>query len=137
MTKLSSLRNLNIFIISNVSKAFRKELVLASNSDFLIPLSLKPNVGDFKHFKLWILLYPIIKVWNIKGWHHQVAKIKGFENLSLWQRLNSFVRYHYHSTHNLSKVRDFIEQLRMEILPWTGDLGEFSWSSSGSVRSDP
>ncbi len=33
----------------------------------------------------------IIQVWNIKGLHHQVAKIKGFENLSLWQRLKSFI----------------------------------------------
>ena len=29
---------------------------------------------------------------NTKGLHHLVAKMKGFENLSLWQRLNSFLR---------------------------------------------
>jgi len=31
------------------------------------------------------------EVLNTKGVHYQIAKILGFENLSLWQRLNSFV----------------------------------------------
>ena len=30
------------------------------------------------------------EVLNTKGVHYQIAKILGFENLSLWQRLNSF-----------------------------------------------
>ena len=29
-------------------------------------------------------------VWNITGLHQQVGKIKGLENLCLWQKLNSF-----------------------------------------------
>ena len=45
------------------------------NSDFLMPISLQRNVVNLRYFKLWILLDPIILVWNIKGLHHLVAKI--------------------------------------------------------------
>ena len=36
------------------------------------------------------LLDKKIYVWNIKGLHHHFRKIYKLENLSLWQRLNSF-----------------------------------------------
>ena len=32
-------------------------------------------------------------VWDIKGLYHCVKKIWGLENLSLWQKLNSFVKF--------------------------------------------
>ena len=44
--------------------------VFATNSDFLITISLEPNVADLRYFKLWILLDQIIWVWNIKGLQH-------------------------------------------------------------------
>ena len=41
------------------------------NYDFLVSISVQPNVVDFRYFKLWMLLDKIIKVWNIKGLHYQ------------------------------------------------------------------
>ena len=38
-----------------------------TNFNFLIPLTLQPNVVDLRYFKLWIMLNQIIQVWNIKG----------------------------------------------------------------------
>ena len=32
-------------------------------------------------------------VWDIKGLYHCVKKIWGLEKLSLWQKLNSFVKF--------------------------------------------
>ena len=65
--------------------------VFATNSDFLITISLEPNVVDLRYFKLWILLDQIIWVWNIiKGLQHRVLKILRFKYLILLQRLNSF-----------------------------------------------
>ena len=55
-----------------------------------IPKTLPPDDVDLWYFKLLMLLGDIIKIWNIKGLHHKFAKIKDMENLSLWQRLNSF-----------------------------------------------
>ena len=56
-------------------------------SDFLITISLEPNVVDLRYFKLWILLDQIIWVWNIKGLQHRVLKILRFKYLILFQRL--------------------------------------------------
>ena len=67
-----------------------KNWVVATNSDFLITISLEPNVTDLRYFKLWILLDLIIWVWNIKGLQHRVLKILTFKYLILFQRLNSF-----------------------------------------------
>ena len=67
-----------------------KELSLATNSDFLITISLDPNVADLRYFKLWILLDQIIWFWNIKGLQHRVLKLLRFKYLILFQRLNSF-----------------------------------------------
>ena len=68
----------------------QKSWVFATNSDFLISISLQPNAVDLRYFKLLILINKITKVWNIKGFHHKVAKILESEYFSLWQKLNSF-----------------------------------------------
>ena len=68
----------------------QRNWVFATNSDFLITISLEPNVADLRYFKLWILLDQIIWVWNIKGLQHWVLKILRFKYLILFQRLNSF-----------------------------------------------
>ena len=62
-----------------------KELSFCHKLKYSYPISLQPNV-DLRYFKLLILLDQI----NIKGLHHQVAKIWEWENLSVWQKLNSF-----------------------------------------------
>ena len=72
-----------ICLLTNKSKL--KELSLCHE----ITVSLQVDVTDLKYFKLWYVLDKIILVYNIKGLHPQVAKKKGFENLSLWQRFNS------------------------------------------------
>ena len=59
------------FLNPNFSN-FSRNWIFATNSNFLFPISLQPN---FRYFKLWILLDQIIKVWDIKGLHYQVAKI--------------------------------------------------------------
>ena len=48
----------------------------------IIPKSVQPDVVDLWYFKLWILL----------GLHHKVSKKKGLKNLSLWQKLSSFLK---------------------------------------------
>ena len=67
--------------------------VFATNSDILIILSLQPNVANLWYFKLLIVLDQLIKVWNIIGLHNRIAKIKLIEFLTLWQRLNSFMKH--------------------------------------------
>ena len=49
-----------------IKKNSQRSWVFDTNSDFLIPISLQPNVVDLRYFKLWILLHQIILVWNIK-----------------------------------------------------------------------
>ena len=71
----------------------KRNWVVATNSDFLIPISLVPNVVDLSYFKLLILLHWLILFWIIKASYHLVANIYGFEYLRLLQRLNSFVCY--------------------------------------------
>ena len=41
-------------------RGIERNWVSATNSDFLVPISLQSNVIDLKYFKLWILLYQII-----------------------------------------------------------------------------
>ena len=72
------------------TKHFYRNWGIATNSEFLITISLEPNVADLRYFKLWILLHQIIWVWNIKGLQHRVLKILRFKYLNLFQRLNSF-----------------------------------------------
>ena len=74
----------------------QKDWVFASNSDFLIPISLQLDVVELYYIVLWILLDQIVKVWNCKGLHHQIAKVyttklHRFKDLSLWTKLNSSI----------------------------------------------
>ena len=71
----------------------QRNWVFATNSDFLITISLEPNVTDLRYFKLWILLNQIIRVWNIKGLQHRFLKILGLKYLISLQRLNSFLPF--------------------------------------------
>ena len=57
------------------TKNYKRNWVFVTNSDFLIPISLHFNVGDLRYFKLSIILDQIMIVRNIKGLHHQIAKI--------------------------------------------------------------
>ena len=71
----------------------QRNWIFATNSDFLITISLEPNVVYLKYFKLGILLDQIIWVWNIKGLQHRVLKILWFKYLILFPRLNSFIKF--------------------------------------------
>ena len=72
-------------------KAATKELSLCHKLLFSNPYNFATKCFRPSIFQtIWILLDQIIKVWNIKGLHHQVAKIKEVENSSLWQILNPF-----------------------------------------------
>ena len=77
-------------LLIEIVRNYTKNWVLATNSDFLITITLQPNVAYLRYFKLWILLHQIIWVWNIKGFQHRVLKILRFKYLILCQRLNSF-----------------------------------------------
>ena len=74
-----------------VKSSVERNWVFETNSDFLITISLEPDVADLRYFKLLILLDQIIWVWNIKGLQHRVLKILRFKYLILFQRLNSFI----------------------------------------------
>ena len=79
---------------SLLNENFRqRNWVFATNSDFLITISLEPNVTDLRYFKLWILWNQIIRVWNIKGLQHRFLKILGLKYLISLQRLNSFLPF--------------------------------------------
>ena len=68
--------NKKVFNFCNATN--QRNWVFVTNSDFLIPLSLHFNVGDLRNFKISIILDQIMKIdliWNIKGLHHQIAKI--------------------------------------------------------------
>ena len=57
----------------------KRNQVFATNSNFLIPISLRHNFVDLRYFKLWILLDQIFWIWNIKGLQHQIPKVYIFE----------------------------------------------------------
>ena len=44
------------------------------NSDFLIPISLHPNVVDLRYYNPWILLDLMMKVYKVQGLNYEVAK---------------------------------------------------------------
>ena len=58
----------------NIGK-WKRYQVFYTNSDFLIPITLQPNCIDLRYFQLSIRFNETIKVRNVKGFHHQVAKI--------------------------------------------------------------
>jgi len=51
---------------------------------------MQPDGVNLWYFKLRLFNKTGFIVLNIKGLQHWTAKIKEIENLSLWQRLNSF-----------------------------------------------
>ena len=55
-------------------------------SNFLISISLQPDVLHLWNLKLWILTDQLVHIWNNKGLHHNILKIYGLDNLSLWQK---------------------------------------------------
>ena len=93
---ISDFLSLSKFQISYQLPNFRflincqRNWVFATNSDFLITISLEPNFADLRYFKPWFLLDQIIWVWNIKGLQLRVLKILRFKYLILFQRLNCF-----------------------------------------------
>jgi len=54
------LRHHYIYKLTNSPDFLQRNWVFATNSDFLIPKTLQPNVADLKYFKLWILFDQII-----------------------------------------------------------------------------
>ena len=52
--------------------------------NFLTPLSFQPDGVNLWYFKLKLFDLTKLSVWNTKGLHHQVEKIKGLEISSLW-----------------------------------------------------
>ena len=48
-----------VLILRNIKE---RNWVIATNSYFLITISLKPNVMDLKYFKLWIMLNQVVNV---------------------------------------------------------------------------
>ena len=68
---------------------FKRNWVFGTHSYFLIPISLQPDYLNLKYFKLRLFNLTEFTVWNISGLQHWVAKIKVWENQSLWQRLLS------------------------------------------------
>ena len=90
----------NILWKSIVVIVNQRNWVFATNSDFLISISLQLNIVYIWYFKLWIMLDQIIKLWNIKGFNHQVVKIQKVNNLSLLQKLSSFPLFKWKVTWN-------------------------------------
>ena len=47
---------------------------MITDTNIQIPISVQPDVVDLWYFKLWVMLDPIVKVWNIKGLRRPVEK---------------------------------------------------------------
>ena len=59
--------------------------MLATNSVLVIPVFLQLHFAD---------CYELCQImWSNKGINHQIATIKGFENLSLWQKFRSIAEH--------------------------------------------
>ena len=69
--------------------------VSATNPNFIIPISQQPDDANLSYFKLTLLDPPDFVVWNIYGLRQLVLKKLGFKNPSLWQRLNSYVKWFF------------------------------------------
>ena len=79
-------------MVGNLGTFISKERnwVFAKNLNFLTPISLQPDGVNLWYFKLRLFELQALIVWNIKGLGKRVAKLLELENLSLWQKLNSF-----------------------------------------------
>ena len=74
--------------ISHKGKLRQRNGVFATNSNFLIPISLQPNGVHRWYFKLRLFDVTKFIVWNIKGLRHQELSYKKVENQSLCRKLN-------------------------------------------------
>ena len=68
-------------------KVTQRNWVFAMNSNFLISISLQPDGVNLRYVNLRLIDLTEFIVWNISGLRHWVAKIKGLENQSMWQKL--------------------------------------------------
>ena len=71
-------------------KVTQRNWVFAMNSNFLISISLQPDGVNLRYVNLRLIDLTEFIVWNISGLRHWVAKIKGLENQSMWQKLIFF-----------------------------------------------
>ena len=58
-----------------LSEKIQRSWFFATNSDFLIPISLKPNVVNLWYFKLILFDLTELIAWNVKGLRHWNLKI--------------------------------------------------------------
>ena len=66
--------------------------VIATNLDFLIPISSQLDDVNLWYFKIRLCDPTEFIVWNIKGLQHWVAETKRIKNVSLLQELSSFIQ---------------------------------------------
>ena len=77
-------------ITSGLDNQFRilneplKKWVYATNSNFLNPLFLQPDVVDLWYLKIWILFDQIVKVWKKQRLTPSCCKIIGFK-IEVWE----------------------------------------------------
>ena len=90
--KLKSLK-IEIFCFGKIYIV--KELSLCHKFSFVKPISLQPYDVNLWYFKLTLFDLIAFIVWNIKGLQDWVATTLKLENQSLWQKLNSFVKWKF------------------------------------------
>ena len=76
--------------------------IFATNLNFPIPISWQPDGVNLWFFKFRLF---DLTVWNIKGLCYLVSKIKGLENQSLWQELDSLVSFQERQNEIISNLR--------------------------------
>ena len=69
-----------------INNRYERSWVFATNSNFLIPISVQPDDENLRHFKLRLFDLTEFIVWNIWGLRHWMAKI-----LEFVAKLNSFL----------------------------------------------
>ena len=92
--KLHFYHHLNIWIVEHYNfKYILRNWVFATNSDFLIPISLKPNVVNLWYFKLILFDLTELIVWNIK--RSNVFEIIMFNNsdIKIMIKMEFFTKY--------------------------------------------
>ena len=82
------------FIIFRIY-AFHCSKRIKCSLNFLLPISLQPDVVNLWYFKHWMFDLTEFIVWNISDLPRWVEKIKGLENQSFWQGLNCVHIYNY------------------------------------------
>ena len=67
---------------TDTSVSAERNWVFVTNSDFLIPISLQPNVVDLRYFKLWIMLFKF-----------EILRICGKNSIPLFQKTKSILSF--------------------------------------------